>query len=43
MGLFITKKLCHKLGHQIVIESKENVYTKVSIIISKDRYFNVIS
>lgn len=43
MGLFITKKLCHKLGHQIIIESKENVYTKVSIIISKDRYFNVIS
>lgn len=42
MGLFIVKRLCHKLGHQIQIESKENVYTKVIIKIYNNLYFDVL-
>ncbi len=42
MGLFIAKNLCQKLGHKIEIESTENKYTKVSIIISKNRYYEVL-
>lgn len=41
MGLFIAKKLCDKLGSKISIDSKENEYTKVSITIPKNDYYNV--
>ncbi len=42
MGLYIAKKLCHKLGHKIEIESKENEYTRVLITFAKDNYFDVL-
>ena len=42
MGLFITHKLCHKLGHKLKIESKEKKYTKVSIIFTQNKYYEVI-
>lgn len=42
MGLFIAKNLCNKLGHKIKIESKENEYTKVYIIFSKNNYYEVL-
>lgn len=42
MGLFIAKNLCEKLGHKIEIESIENKYTKVSIILAKNKYYEVL-
>lgn len=42
MGLYIVKKLCLKLGHNIEIISKENEYTKVKIIFSKNEFYNVV-
>lgn len=42
MGLYICKNLCEKLGHKIVIASKENEYTKVTIIFGKNNYYDVI-
>lgn len=42
MGLFIVHSLCHKLGHKIKIESQKNNYTKVLIIFSKNKYYDVI-
>lgn len=42
MGLYICKNLCEKLGHQIMITSKENEYTKVTIIFGKNNYYDVI-
>lgn len=36
MGLYIIKKLCDKLGHNISIESKENEYTKVILEFGKN-------
>lgn len=42
MGLYIVKKLCDKLGHQVKIESKEGEYTKVSFLFSKNKYYDVI-
>lgn len=42
MGLFIAKNLCLKLGHKIMIDSKEGEYTKVSIVFSKNRYYDVL-
>jgi len=42
MGLYISKKLCQKLGHKISIDSKENKYTKVYITIAKNKYFDVL-
>ena len=41
MGLYIVKQLCKKLGHKITIDSKENEYTEVSIIFSKDNFLNI--
>ena len=32
LGLYLAKKLCDKLGHNITITSKENEYTKVTIV-----------
>ena len=43
MGLYIVKKLCDKLGHNIKIESKEKDYTKVIIEFGKNEHYkNVI-
>ncbi len=42
MGLYICKNLCEKLGHKIIIASKENEYTKVTIIFGKNNYYDVI-
>ncbi len=42
MGLYISKNLCSKLGHQINIESKYKEYTKVTIIFSKNEFYDVI-
>lgn len=39
MGLYIAKKLCDKLGHQITIESEQNSYTKVTIIFAKNDFY----
>lgn len=43
MGLYICKKLCDKLGHQIKIESKKGKYTKVSIIFKENDFYNVLT
>lgn len=42
MGLYIVKKLCDKLGHQVKIESKEGEYTRVFLIFSKNQYYEVV-
>ena len=42
MGLYICKNLCEKLGHQIMITSKENEYTKVTIIFGNNNYYDVL-
>ena len=41
MGLYIAKKLCNKLGHKIIIESKIQEYTKVTIIFSKNDFYKI--
>ncbi len=41
MGLYISKKLCDKLGHKIYIESKEKEYTKVFIEFGNNTFFDV--
>ena len=38
MGLFLVKKMCEQLGHQVEIESIENEYTKVTITIFKNSF-----
>jgi hypothetical protein len=32
IGLYLCKKLCNKLGHDISINSKENEYTKITLV-----------
>ena len=39
IGLYIAKKLCTKLGHNIYIESVKGEYTKVSIMFGKNDYY----
>ena len=39
MGLYIIKKLCDKLGHNIYIESKEKEYTKVIVEFGKNEMY----
>lgn len=41
MGLYISKKLCDKLGHKIYIKSKEKEYTKVFIEFGNNTFFDV--
>ena len=41
MGLYIVRQLCKKLGHKVTIDSKENEYTKVSILFNKDDFLNI--
>lgn len=36
MGLYLAKKLAHKLGHKLSIESKINVFTSVTVHMSKE-------
>ncbi len=40
MGLFLSKKLCDKLGHDIHITSKYNTMTKVTIIFPNSSMYN---
>ena len=39
MGLYICKKLCMKMGHNIWIESRENEYTRVNIEFGKETWY----
>lgn len=41
IGLYLSKKLCLKMGHNIQIESIKGVGTKVHIIFPKSEYINV--
>lgn len=41
MGLYIVKKLCNKLGHDISISSKEKEYTKVIIKFGKNNIYKI--
>ena len=41
MGLYITKRLCDKLGHKILIESEKNEYTIVKIIFGNNDYYKI--
>ena len=41
MGLYIAKKLCYKLGHQINIESEKEKYTKIIISFSKNDFYKM--
>ncbi len=38
MGLFLCKKMCDKLGHELSIESKEKEYTKVCFRFGMNQY-----
>lgn len=40
MGLYLVKKLCNKLGHNIDIKSKENEFTKVTIYFKDNKYYS---
>lgn len=40
MGLYLSKKLCYKLGHSIHIESKKDSFTRVSITFISDEYYS---
>ena len=42
MGLYIVKELCRKLGHTVSIESKQGEWTRVSIIIKNDEFYEVV-
>lgn len=42
MGLYIAKKLCNKLGHQIEAYSQEGSYTELRIIFSKHDFYSVL-
>lgn len=39
MGLYICRKMCEKLGHEIWLESEEGEYTRVVIRFGKDGYY----
>ncbi len=39
MGLFICRKMCHKLGHEIWMESQEGAWTRVKVRFGKDDYY----
>lgn len=41
MGLNICKNLCEKLGHKIYAESEQNKYTKIYIVIAKNKFYLV--
>ena len=39
MGLYICRKMCGKLGHEIWMEAAEEEWTKVMIRFGKDGYY----
>ena len=41
MGLYIAKKLCEKLGHQIRIESEFGKFTRIVISFAKNDFYSV--
>ena len=41
MGLYIAKKLCNKLGHKIIIESKIQEYTNITIVFLKNDFYKI--
>ncbi|AJS60232.1 sensor histidine kinase [Paenibacillus sp. IHBB 10380] len=43
LGLYLAKRLSHKLGHDISIESKENGYTKVTLHFPKTNQYHTIA
>lgn len=43
MGLYISKELCNKLGHNIDIKSEKDKYTIVCITFNNHEFYNVIS
>lgn len=43
MGLYIAKKLCDKLGHNIAIQSEEGEYTQVNIEFFKNDFYREIT
>lgn len=42
MGLYLCKKLCDKLGHELSIQSEEGEYTCVTIKFGKHDFYDVI-
>jgi len=42
MGLYISKNLCEKLGHQITMESEYGKFTKITITFYKNSYYDVL-
>ena len=42
MGLYLCKKLCGKLGHDILIHSVKNSYTEVEIRFWKHEFYQVL-
>lgn len=42
MGLYISHKLCQKLGHKLQIESIKDQYTLVKIIFGKNTYYDIL-
>ncbi len=43
MGLYIVKKLCEKLGHNITIQSEEGNYTQINIEFFKNDFYREIT
>lgn len=43
MGLYIAKKLCEKLGHNITIQSEEGKYTQINIEFFKNDFYREIT
>ncbi|MDT3958575.1 ATP-binding protein, partial [Staphylococcus kloosii] len=42
MGLFLAKQLASKLGHDITIKSKENIFTEITVHFYKNKnYYNL--
>lgn len=39
MGLYICRKMCRKLGHEIWMESEEGVFTRVILCFGKNDYY----
>ncbi len=42
MGLFIAKKLCQRLGHEIKIDSEISKYTRITITFFNHSYYDVV-
>lgn len=41
MGLYLSKKLCDRLGLQLQIQSKENEFTRLVITFPKSKLHNM--